>query len=347
MSKIRKILYPLSLLYGEVVNARNKAYEKGVLNSTSFTIPTIVVGNLNVGGTGKSPQIEYLVRLLKKDYRIAVLSRGYKRKSKGFQLANENSTSDQLGDEPFQFYKKFNNIIVAVDADRVNGINQLQQLETPPEVILLDDAFQHRKVNPGFTILLTDHQNLYVDDSMLPSGNLREKVDGAKRAQVIVVSKCPEDLNDEDQFRIAQKLQPELNQTIFFSAIEYHNQVVNDKDKIDVLELEKFDVLLVTGIAKPKPLEQFLNVNNIKFKHLKYPDHHDFTESDKKKIRNSFESLKSNKKIILTTEKDYVRNFTVNQKNIYYLPIKTKFLDNEEDFNKLILNYVQQNAGNS
>ena len=347
MNKIRKILYPLSLLYGEVVNARNKAYEKGVLNSTSFTIPTIVVGNLNVGGTGKSPQIEYLVRLLKKDYRIAVLSRGYKRKSKGFQLANENSTSDQLGDEPFQFYKKFNNIIVAVDADRVNGINQLQQLETPPEVILLDDAFQHRKVNPGFTILLTDHQNLYVDDSMLPSGNLREKVDGAKRAQVIVVSKCPEDLNDEDQFRIAQKLQPELNQTIFFSAIEYHNQVVNDKDKIDVLELEKFDVLLVTGIAKPKPLEQFLNVNNIKFKHLKYPDHHDFTESDKKKIRNSFESLKSNKKIILTTEKDYVRNFTVNQKNIYYLPIKTKFLDNEEDFNKLILNYVQQNAGNS
>jgi len=347
LSKIRKILYPLSLLYGEVVNARNKAYEKGVLNSTSFTIPTIVVGNLNVGGTGKSPQIEYLVRLLKKDYRIAVLSRGYKRKSKGFQLANENSTSDQLGDEPFQFYKKFNNIIVAVDADRVNGINQLQQLETPPEVILLDDAFQHRKVNPGFTILLTDHQNLYVDDSMLPSGNLREKVDGAKRAQVIVVSKCPEDLNDEDQFRIAQKLQPELNQTIFFSAIEYHNQVVNDKDKIDVLELEKFDVLLVTGIAKPKPLEQFLNVNNIKFKHLKYPDHHDFTESDKKKIRNSFESLKSNKKIILTTEKDYVRNFTVNQKNIYYLPIKTKFLDNEEDFNKLILNYVQQNAGNS
>jgi len=347
LSKIRKILYPLSLLYGEVVNARNKAYEKGVLNSTSFTIPTIVVGNLNVGGTGKSPQIEYLVRLLKKDYRIAVLSRGYKRKSKGFQLANENSTSNQLGDEPFQFYKKFNNIIVAVDADRVNGINQLQQLETPPEVILLDDAFQHRKVNPGFTILLTDHQNLYVDDSMLPSGNLREKVDGAKRAQVIVVSKCPEDLNDEDQFRIAQKLQPELNQTIFFSAIEYHNQVVNDKDKIDVLELEKFDVLLVTGIAKPKPLEQFLNVNNIKFKHLKYPDHHDFTESDKKKIRNSFESLKSNKKIILTTEKDYVRNFTVNQKNIYYLPIKTKFLDNEEDFNKLILNYVQQNAGNS
>ena len=347
MNKIRKILYPLSLLYGEVVNARNKAYEKGVLNSTSFTIPTIVVGNLNVGGTGKSPQIEYLVRLLKKDYRIAVLSRGYKRKSKGFQLANENSTSNQLGDEPFQFHKKFNNIIVAVDVDRVNGINQLQQLETPPEVILLDDAFQHRKVNPGFTILLTDHQNLYVDDSMLPSGNLREKVDGAKRAQVIVVSKCPEDLNDEDQFRIAQKLQPELNQTIFFSAIEYHNQVVNDKDKIDVLELEKFDVLLVTGIAKPKPLEQFLNVNNIKFKHLKYPDHHDFTESDKKKIRNSFESLKSNKKIILTTEKDYVRNFTVNQKNIYYLPIKTKFLDNEEDFNKLILNYVQQNTGNS
>lgn len=347
MSKIRKILYPLSLLYGEIVGARNKAYEKGVLNSTSFTIPIIVVGNLNVGGTGKSPQIEYLVRLLQKDYKIAILSRGYKRKSKGFQLANKNSTSDQLGDEPLQFYKKFNNIIVAVDADRVNGINQLQKLETPPEVILLDDAFQHRKVDPGFTLLLTDHQNLYVDDSMLPSGNLREKIDGAKRAQIIVVTKCPEDLNDKDQFKIAQKLQPELDQTIFFSTIEYHKAVLNDKDKIDILELEQYEVLLVTGIANSKPLVQFLDNINIKYDHLKYPDHHDFSESDKNKIFNNFDLIKSNKKIILTTEKDYVRNFAVDHKNIYYLPIKTKFLDNEEDFNKLILNYVQQNTGNS
>ena len=347
MSKIRKILYPLSLLYGEIVGARNKAFEKGVLDSVSFTIPIIVVGNLNVGGTGKSPQIEYLVRLLQNKYKVAVLSRGYKRKSKGFQLANKNSTATQLGDEPFQFYKKFNNIIVAVDADRVNGINQLQQLEDPPEIILLDDAFQHRQVNAGFTILLTDYQNLYVYDSMLPSGNLREKKEGAKRAQIIVVTKCPDNLSEEHQFITAQKLKPELDQTIFFSTIEYYNAVLNNKDEISILELKQYQVLLITGIANPNPLVQFLEDNSIKFDHLKYQDHHDFTKSDKNKIYNDFDLIKSDKKIILTTEKDYVRNFEGDNKNIYYLPIKTKFLDNEEDFNKLILNYVQQNTGNS
>ncbi|NNC69408.1 MAG: tetraacyldisaccharide 4'-kinase, partial [Flavobacteriaceae bacterium] len=185
MSLLRKILYPFSILYGEITSARNKMYDRGVLKSTKFEIPVIVVGNLSVGGTGKSPQIEYLIRLLKDDYKVAVLSRGYKRTSKGFIIANEAATVESIGDEPLQFYTKFKNqITVAVDADRVKGIKKLCE-HVDPDVILLDDAFQHRKVEAGLNILLTPYDNLYTDDKMLPTGDLREKVKGASRAQVI------------------------------------------------------------------------------------------------------------------------------------------------------------------
>ena len=347
MSKLRKILYPFSLLYGEIVGARNKAFDKGVLNAVKFSIPTIVVGNLNVGGTGKSPQIEYLVRLLQDDYKLAILSRGYKRKSEGFQLADNNATAEMIGDEPLQFYKKFDNVIVAVDGDRVNGINQLKKLNQSPEVVLLDDAFQHRKVNAGFNILLTTYKKLYVDDTMLPAGNLREKKEGAKRAQIIVVSKCPQSLSDKEQFDIAKKLKPELNQTIFFSTIAYHNTVLNEVNEIPIDHLKNYEVLLVTGIANANPLIKFLEENKIRFKHLKYADHYNFSKSDKEKIKSNFDQLKAEKKIILTTEKDYVRGFSNFNDQVYYLPIETKFLSNEDDFNQLILNYVQQNTSNS
>ncbi len=347
MSKLRKILYPLSLLYGEIVGMRNKAFDKGVLNTTSFSIPTIVVGNLNVGGTGKSPQIEYLIRLLKDDYKVAVLSRGYKRKTKEFRIADENSTANQIGDEPLQFYKKFNDIIVAVDTDRVNGINQLNIQDPKPEVILLDDAFQHRQVQPGFVILLTSFGNLYVDDTVLPVGNLREKKDGAKRAQIIIVTKCPAKLTEEEQFEISKKLEPALDQTVFFTKIKYHDAVVNGNDEIDISDLKQYSVLVVTGIANPKPLLEFIKSKEVASKHLKFPDHHDFSATDIKKIYKEFEAIKTEKKIILTTEKDYVRNFTGEDRAIYYLPIQTEFLDNEKDFNKIILNYVQKNTGNS
>ena len=347
MNKIRKILYPFSLLYGEIVGMRNKAFDKGVLSATSFSTPTIVVGNLNVGGTGKSPQIEYLIRLLKNDFKIAVLSRGYKRKTKEFQIANENSTAEQIGDEPLQFYKKFEDIIVAVDADRVNGIKQLDLHNPKPEVILLDDAFQHRQVQPGFVVLLTSFGSLYIDDTVLPAGNLREKKEGSKRAQIIIVTKCPKELSENEQFEISKKLKPELNQTIFFTKIKYYDAVISGKKEITILDLKKFKVLLVTGIANPKPLVEFLKDNKIDFKHLKYPDHHNFSSKDLKKIGDVYEGINEEKKIILTTEKDYVRNFSEKDKNIYYLPIQTEFLDNEKDFNKIILNYVQQNTGNS
>ncbi len=347
MSKLRKILYPLSFIYGEIVGIRNKAFDKGVLQTTSFSLPTIVVGNLNVGGTGKSPQIEYLIRLLKGTYKTAVLSRGYKRKTKEFLIADKNSTAVQVGDEPLQFYKKFDGIIVAVDSNRVNGINQLNMLDSKPEVILLDDAFQHRQVRPGFVILLTSYGSLYVDDTVLPAGNLREKKEGSKRAQVIIVTKCPESLSETEQFEISKKLKPELDQTIFFTKIKYHEEVVNGENKIKVDVLKKYKVLLVTGIANPKPLIKFLKDKRIDFTHIKFPDHHNFSEKDLKKIEEDFAAVKSDKKIVLTTEKDFVRNFSEKDKNVYHLPIQTEFLDNEKDFNKIILNYVQENTGNS
>jgi len=347
VNKLRKILYPLALLYGEIVNLRNKAFDKGIFATTKFSIPTIVVGNLNVGGTGKSPQIEYLVRLLQKDYKIAVLSRGYKRKSKGFQLAEKNATAEQIGDEPMQFYQKFNDIIVAVDAERVNGIKQLKKLKNPPNVILLDDAFQHRKIEAGFNILLTAYHNLYTDDILLPAGNLREKSSGANRAQIIIVSKCSENLSETEQFKIAQKLKLKLNQIVFFSKIAYHNSVLNDESKIALAELKNYNVLLVTGIANANPLIKFLKNKEIQLKHLKYADHYNFSKSDKRNIIFEFDKIHANKKIILTTEKDYVRGFSNINKSIYYLPIRTEFLENGEDFNKLILNYVQQNTTNS
>ena len=345
MSKLRKILYPLSLIYGEIVGMRNKAFDKGVLSTTSFSTPTVVVGNLNVGGTGKSPQIEYLIRLLKDEYLIAVLSRGYKRKTKEFQIADKNSTASQIGDEPLQFHKKFNDVIVAVDADRVHGINQLSLQEPKPEVVLLDDALQHRQVKPGFVILLTSFGSLYVDDTVLPAGNLREKKEGAKRAQIIIVTKCPSELSEMEQFEISKKLNLELDQTVFFTKIKYHEMVVNSIDEIDISKLKDYKVLLVTGIANPKPLLEFLGKKEIDLKHLKFPDHHDFSTSEIKKIYDEFESIKAEKKIILTTEKDYVRNFSDKNKKVYYLEIQTEFIDNGQDFNKIILNYVQKNTG--
>jgi tetraacyldisaccharide 4'-kinase len=333
-------------LYGEIITIRNKLYDKGVLKSTSFNIPTIVVGNLSVGGTGKSPQIEYLIHLLQNDYKVAVLSRGYKRQSKGFIIANESATVKQIGDEPMQFYQKFKNIIVAVDADRVNGINQLKILPNKPDIILLDDAYQHRKVEAGFNILLTPYDNLYVDDTMLPSGDLREKVTGANRAQLIIVTKCPEHLNEDEQFKIAERLQPEMHQTVFFSKIAYAETIKGLK-KIKVDELHAYKVLLVTGIAKTNHLCEFLDVKKIDFQHLKFSDHHHFTDNDLAKIQNTFNQIKSDKKLILTTEKDYVRAFDSTNENVYFLPIETTFVEHQNDFDTLIKNYVEQSSRNN
>ena len=339
MNLLRKIVYPFSLLYGLITTIRNYLYNNQVLKSTKFKTPIIVVGNLSVGGTGKTPQIEYLIRLLQNNYKVAVLSRGYKRKSNGFIIADENSSSEVIGDEPFQYYKKFSNIIVCVDADRANAIQKLEALETPPDVILLDDAFQHRKVNSGFNILLTPFNDLYVDDMLLPTGNLRESKFGAKRAHVIIVTKCPANLLESEQARVAKKLNLNSNQQVFFTTIEYENELKGNST-LNLCDLENEELLLVTGIANPKPLQDYLTNQKIKFKHLNYPDHYHFKERDITTINKEFKLLKSNKKIVLTTEKDYVRIF-VELPNLKYISIATKFVDEKAVFDKLIKKYVE------
>lgn len=342
---IRKIAYPFSILYGFITSIRNYLYDNNILKSLHFKTPTIVVGNLSVGGTGKTPQIEYLIDLLKNEHKIAVLSRGYKRKSKGFFIADENVSAEIMGDEPFQIHLKYPEAIVCVDASRTNGITKLEQLENPPEVILLDDAFQHRKVRGGFNLLLTTYANLYVNDMMLPTGDLRENASGANRAQAIIVTKCSADISEKEQAEITKKLHPKAHQQVFFTAITYDTQLKGEST-IDLSDLADFEILLVTGIANPTPLTAYLKSKNLNFKHLKYPDHYHFNLNDLEEINSAYESLLTTNKIILTTEKDYVRIFG-KLKNLHYLSIKTTFITHKNGFDNLIKNYVEQSSGNS
>ena len=334
MNILRKLLFPFSIIYWFITSIRNFLYNQNIFKSYSFSIPIIAVGNLNVGGTGKTPQIEYLIRLLSNDYKVATLSRGYKRKSKGFILANSSSNSQILGDEPFQFYKKFPNIQVAVDADRKNGIEQLLSQSIKPDVILLDDAFQHRKVKAGFYILLTSYNDLFVDDWILPVGNLRESRLGVKRANSIIVTKCPKDISIENQEVIRRKLNLQNHQTLFFSNIEYDDFVYSNTKKLTLEEVRVENKILLTGIAKPASF--FAYLQSEKDECLEFPDHHDFSEKDINNIKN-----KSKNKIIITTEKDFVRlNNKLKTDNFYYLPIKSKFVNNAIDFDTTIKNYV-------
>ncbi len=345
MSFLQILAIPFSVLYWFIIGIRNKMYDIGMLKSTKFEVPTIVVGNLSVGGTGKTPQIEYLICLLKDTFNVAVLSRGYKRKTTGFVLANSNIDVRQIGDEPYQYHQKFNDIIVAVDEKRVNGINELLRLKNKPNVVLLDDAFQHRKLQAGFYILLTSYDKLYVDDFMLPSGYLRESRSGAKRAQVVIVTKCPQDLSEKEQESIKKKINPKEGQKVFFTTIAYDTTVSDDILEISLDRLKAYKVLLVTGIANPKPLESFLKSKKIRFKHLEYPDHYYFSKKDIEKIKMEFDAINSEKKLILTSEKDFVR--LKNDLEISHLKIKTRFINHAIDFDKTIKKYVEQSSTNS
>ncbi len=328
---LRKIVFPLSLLYGMVTSIRNYLYNIGVFSSKSFSIPIIAVGNLSVGGTGKTPQIEYLVRLLQEKYRIAILSRGYKRTTKGFIKANENATAQTIGDEPFQYCQKFENVGVYVDADRVNGVQQILKEEIKPDIILLDDAFQHRRIKAGKYILLTPYDKLYCNDYLLPTGNLRESKKGAKRADIIIVTKCPKSLSINEQENIKRQLQPLPNQKIFFSHIEY-NDNLRGNAKLHISDLQKTPFTLVTGIANPTPLVVYLKEKGLSFKHLKFADHHHFSEKD-------MDNIKKQDGIILTTEKDYTR-LKGRVSNLYYIEIKVGFIADESIFNQNIIDYI-------
>lgn len=340
MNLLRKILFPFAILYGFITSIRNFLFDKGILKSYSFDIPIIAVGNLSVGGTGKTPQIEYLIRLLSPNYKIATLSRGYRRKSKGFVLADSTCNAEILGDEPFQFYKKFSNIQVAVDADRKNGIEQLLSQSEKPEIILLDDAFQHRKVKAGFYILLTSYGDLYSDDFMLPTGNLRESKKGAKRADLIIVTKCPEILSLDEQNKIKSKLNIASTQELYFSFIDYDEFIYSEDKSMKVSEIKNVDKLLLAGIAKPNPFFAYLQSENDE--KLVYSDHHHFTENDINYIKN-----KSKNKIIITTEKDFVRlKGSIPSNQLFYLPIRSSFLSGSDNFDKTITNYVGTSTRN-
>ena len=333
MNILRKLLFPFAILYGLITSIRNYLFDVGIVHSATFEVPIIAVGNLSVGGTGKTPQIEYLIRLLSSKYQVATLSRGYKRQSKGFVLAGATSDAQTLGDEPFQFYKKFPEIIVAVDENRKNGIEQLLQLPEKPNVILLDDAFQHRKVAAGFYILLTTYSELFTDDFILPMGNLRESRRGAQRANVIIVTKCPTDISTSEQNRIKAKIG--LDNPVFFSTIEYDNQVFSNEKRVPLNEVKTQPKVLLAGIAKPKPFFDHLKNTNAEI--MEFPDHHHFSTSDLLNIEN-----KSKDKIIITTEKDFVRlQNKIPSEKLFYLPIKSKFVTDSSKFDELILDFLK------
>lgn len=316
-------------IYYLVTWLRNWLYDRGIKSSKSYDIPIICVGNLSTGGTGKTPMIEYLIRLLSQDKSIATLSRGYKRITEGFILADESATADTIGDEPFQFFRKFEKVKVAVDSNRQNGIEQILSLNDKTEVILLDDAYQHRKVKAGFNILLTAYYNLYANDIVLPTGNLREPRSGAKRADIIVVTKCPEGITESEKDSIKKQLKIDSQQQLFFSHIDYAVNVISSHKELPLNKLPKFT--LVTGIANANPLVKYLNDKGLEFDHIEFPDHYSYKPSD-------IESL-SQKGLIITTEKDYVRLSDNENLDLYYLPIEIK-IDREENFNSAVKSFA-------
>ncbi len=334
----RLILFPFTVLYALIMELRNFMYDKRILKSEQFEVPVINVGNLSVGGTGKTPQIEHLIRLLQKNYKIAVISRGYKRKTKGFIVADESSTPETIGDEPYQIFHKFDPIIVAVGEDRVKAIRKVLA-KFHPDVILLDDAFQHRRVQAGLNLLLTPYQTPFFNDFVLPAGNLRECRKNAKRADLVVVTKSSDELTDHQRDLYRKKIHLYTDAPVFFSHIVYDDKIYNNKSIFLLHELTSYEVLLVTGIANPHPLYSFLSEKNINFDSLKFGDHHYFSKEDVKHIKKVFEKINNEKKIILTTEKDFVRLHRHFEKDLYYLPIQTEIFENEV-FNNKILDYV-------
>jgi tetraacyldisaccharide 4'-kinase len=330
---MRYILFPLVPFYYLVTLLRNKLYDFGLKSSKSFDVPVICVGNLSVGGTGKTPMIEYLIRSLKNNYKVATLSRGYKRKAKGFIIADQSTNAQDVGDEPFQYFKKFNDIIVSVDANRSNGIMQLLALNNKPEIILLDDAFQHRKVKAGFNIVLTSYDNLYINDMVLPTGNLREPISGVKRADIIVVTKCPNSISDAEKREIVNILDPLPYQHVFFSSISYSNTIKNFHEEKPLQYLKDKKFTLVTGIANARPLVEFLDSEGFNFEHLNFSDHHEFSVKE-------IENLKQIE-LIVTTEKDFMRlePYFKDSNTIFYIPIETK-LRNTEKFDSLINKFI-------
>ncbi len=371
----RWLLFPLSIIYGLIVSFRNKLFDYNILHSQEFNIPIISVGNITVGGTGKTPHIEYLIRLLKKPSKsskllegsrggIAILSRGYKRKTKGFVLATEKSTVDEIGDEPKQIKQKFPDIHLAVSNSRVEGINKLLSKSSDDSIraILLDDAFQHRYVKPGLSILLIDYNRPLSSDYMLPYGELREKPSEKKRADIIIITKSPENISTAERKIIFRDLKILPYQSLYFTSLKYNNPLpvfhkVMDTHKTNITpfdwnspEYNHTSILLITGIAQPDALKKYLQSQQggtTNVEHFKFPDHHIYSKKDIKNIIHKFNNIESKNKIIITTEKDAMRLQSFDEMinlPMYYIPLEIEFhKEDKERFNKQILSYVRKN----
>lgn len=345
------MMMPVGFAYGLLTMMRNRLYDWHVLPERRFELHTIGVGNLAVGGAGKTPLIEYLIRLLVAEgHYVATLSRGYKRKTTGFVLANDASMADDIGDEPMLFKTKYN-VTVAVDGNRVNGIRNLIRIcgrKVP--VVLMDDVYQHRSVKAGLNILVTEYSNLYYNDAMLPAGRLREFPSGVNRADVIIVTKTPDHASPVDMRAILKDIRPRAHQRVFFSYLRYGEiySITNPEEKLDTAkELFRYTVIAFTGIANPQPMVTYLREYAADLKHLPFPDHYQYTSSDLKEIERFYHRLEGENKVLITTEKDLMRLrmpelwAVAKQMNIYILPVEVTFKDKEAEFNSMISQYVR------
>lgn len=350
---------PFSWLYGLGVGVINYLFDAEILKSKSYSIPVISVGNITVGGAGKTPHVEYLIDLLRDEMQVAVLSRGYKRKSRGYVVADENTTMRDIGDEPFQIKQKFEGVYVAVDKDRCHGIDHLISDEDTKdvEVILLDDAFQHRYVKPGVNILLVDYHKFINYDKLLPAGRLREPQSAKVRADIVIVTKCPKNLNPIDYRVLSKAMDLKAFQQLYFTTLSYCDlkPIFNGGDTVPLNEIMGENILLLTGIASPEHLQVDIMeyTRGVKLETMAFSDHHNFTERDVERINERFAAMPSPKRII-TTEKDQVRLFYLEglseevKQNIYALPIKVEFmLEGGKTFNEKIESYVRKNSRNS
>jgi tetraacyldisaccharide 4'-kinase len=343
MILLRILLLPFAWTYDLVTSLRNYLYDRGIKPSAKFEVPVICIGNLSVGGTGKTPMVEHLIRLLYQEHRVATLSRGYGRKTKGFRLAAASDSPSTLGDEPFQFYSKFkDHITVAVGEERALAIPTILQTDSDVDVVLLDDAFQHRKVTPSLSILLSDYSRPFYNDYILPAGRLRESKQNAARAHVVVVTKCPPQLSDDAMIEIEHAIRRHAEKPVFFASIRYSGPIPFSHSASSQIK----NVILISGIANAKPLEDYVKQNFTMLTHLKFEDHHVYTSSDLEQLKSL--STKHSEVSFLTTEKDKVKLDTaqfqsqIHGLSLFYLPIEIDFLKNGREFDEIVLNHIKR-----
>ncbi|MED5269633.1 MAG: tetraacyldisaccharide 4'-kinase [Bacteroidota bacterium] len=341
MKKFKILLYPISLIYGITVGIRNILFDIGILDSRIYKIPTIGVGNLSIGGTGKSILVDYLINLFKSNYNITTLSRGYNRDTKGFVHADSKSTAYEIGDEPFQFYSKHPEINVVVCEDRRKGMNIILKKLPQTELCIWDDIYQHRFVKPGLMILTTTYDKPYTKDKILPLGKLRESISSSKRADVILINKCPVNISNLEREKFTNSLNLFEHQKVYYSSLTYSEEIKSKSISLDINHLKEKDFVLITGIADSSYLVKFLKDRNLVFSHLKYKDHYNYSKSSIDKIKRISEG-----KYILTTEKDFGKlKLKIDSDNLFYIEVSLKFLNdnNELDFDNLIEKYVNPN----